>query len=267
MVYDYAYVQYGAAIVQSADSAASDSGRSEPDNVLISTNLELVVAAGCASLVRRVAVDVFCLTNPFPGYRAVIQRMRAVADTWMGVRALELAKHPGQTTLDERDTSNVSYDDDVCEICESLTAMLPSVRELRLGGFYRDYISREASGKLATRYAEQLQVLCSSHPIAVPHDRPFTRIRHVEICGSSVDGYRIPRINPSSIEYIKLDGFPANHLWTAFSTDSSSQVIEFPRLRTLRAIYSGARDNSSDESRTDGCKMVLRFPALKNLSV
>ncbi|KAJ2798307.1 hypothetical protein H4R21_003983 [Coemansia helicoidea] len=65
-----------------------------------------------------------------------------------------------------------------------------------------------------------------------------------------------------------LANLPSYHSWAPFSTDSNSQVIEFPKLKRLWAIYFTVnRDGGFAGRHRDGHPWRLHFPSLKTLNV
>ncbi|KAJ2806534.1 hypothetical protein H4R21_000828 [Coemansia helicoidea] len=267
LVYSRAFVQYKDGMQDddddgdvSDDDVSDDSPDVEgPTDVTVKTNLGLVAMAGCARTVKRVHIDVRFLANPLPGWREVIQRMRAVAREWRAVELI-IAMNPDSSHSDSDSVDETEYADDIAEVGDALAALVP--------GIDPNPIARSLYGRLASHYADQLEWLDSEHPIPLPPDCQFTRLRKVAINCEFEDDYQLPQMAVGELVKMSLDNASANHSWASFSSDSSSQTIEFPKLRQLYAGYhAGYLESGTSGGHRDGHPWRLLFPNLKRLNI
>ncbi|KAJ2776751.1 hypothetical protein H4R18_005500, partial [Coemansia javaensis] len=123
-------------------------------------------------------------------------------------------------------------------------------------------------GQLAAVYANQLHGLSSDIPIIVPRGHRFTQLLGAHICYGDGNDYQHLRVDPASIMFLTLTGWPSSHSWAPFSAGDGTRAIEFPSLRTLSVTYTdGNAANGADMHRPDGRPWRLHFPALESLAV
>ncbi|KAJ2716317.1 hypothetical protein H4R19_000717 [Coemansia spiralis] len=231
------------------------------ENVDIETNLHQFAAMGWSvESTQEVVVDVHYHANPFPGLQAVNAWMRKQANEWRDVSTLKLTLHPATTPTKKRDCNVSIYDVAIGDCCCALAALMPEVRELDFGGKKKNYLAGPLFGRLAALYANQLQVLHSTHPVIAPSDCRFAQLKVVRICKGNYRGYQLPRMDPAAIESLVLLGFHAEHSWSAFANSSEDKEIEFPSLRSLAVSYVPPLEGD-----VIGQQHTLRFPVLEYL--
>ncbi|KAJ2715928.1 hypothetical protein H4R19_000929 [Coemansia spiralis] len=267
MVYNHAFVQYGDKPVYGAP-LARDTDVEEPSDVAVITNLDLIAIVDGASAVKSMTLDVHCLVNPFPGWRSIIQKMRTVSTAWRVVE-LNVAMHRSVFGFGFGDNNGevAKYTDDIAEVGDALAALVPDVRRLNCGGT-NNPVARLLYGRLAEHYADNLQLLKSDHPISVPLNRQFTRLQKVDMDFDHVADYQLPRMASGELVDMSLLSGPPNHSWASFSTDSSSRMVEFTKLKSLFVAYHAIyKENGVVVRHRDGHPWELRFPSLEGLSV
>ncbi|KAJ2716486.1 hypothetical protein H4R19_000625 [Coemansia spiralis] len=257
LVFSVVFVAYGTTVAIGPHHGPL---AAEPEADVIMTNLDLVAAAGCAAVVRKVTVDVIYKANPFPGLRALLEKLRTLAGEWSHVRHLFLGMHPGARARNDGHVSPADHETDLREMVDALAALFPAVRKLQTGGAENIPFLRELFGSLAGVYADQLQELVTDH-ITLPHGRWFAQLKRAVLYNDCEHDFELPRMNPDTIEELELLRFHPNHVWSSFAPSDGSQTIEFPRLRHLRMDY------SSLLLRADQRTWVLRFPALQKLRI
>ncbi|KAJ2803312.1 hypothetical protein H4R21_002082 [Coemansia helicoidea] len=188
MVYDCVIVQDGHQPEDLLGWSMRDLDAEAPPDFFTKTNLDLVAMVGRVHAVRRAQVDVRCLANPFPGWREVIQRMRAVASVW-AVTELEFAIHPFDHNFGDSNTDMVKYADDIAEVGDALVGLMPDVCRLKCGGPNHNPIARPLFVRLASHYADQLQWLDSCYPMSLPLGCLFTKLKKFHINYDLVEGY------------------------------------------------------------------------------
>ncbi|KAJ2801683.1 hypothetical protein H4R21_002705, partial [Coemansia helicoidea] len=267
MVCGHVYVQYGDRPTRGDGTFIRSPSAAEPADVAVKTNLDLIAMAGCARAVRRVQVDVHYMANPFQGWREVVQRMRAVATSWRAVE-LTVAMHPVFSALDASSVDLARHADDIAEVSDALAALVPGVRRLECGGTGNSPVARSLYGRLASHYADQLQRLLSRHPIAVPPDCRFARLKKLDISYDRAAGYRLPQMAAGELVDMRLLHWPPSHSWAPFSTGRDSRVVAFAELKRLRVVYGGARlEDGAALRHRGGHPWKLHFPSLKHLDV
>ncbi|KAJ1720243.1 hypothetical protein LPJ61_006190, partial [Coemansia biformis] len=203
---------------------------SESENVEVATSLNLVDDVGGADAVRRVVIELNYVSNPFPGFKAVIDRLGKVACNWEKVQTLEVEMRPDIGHSNSRHASVADHATDIIEVGDALAMMFSEASKLKLSGTCVNPIARALYGRLSGWYTDQLQELCSIYPVVLAHDRPFTQLRNVSIQGEGIPGYQPPRMATGSLESLTLDGFYNYHSWASFAADGDSRIVEFPKL-------------------------------------
>ncbi|KAJ2807316.1 hypothetical protein H4R21_000530 [Coemansia helicoidea] len=267
-VYSHAFVQYGDHPTRVASLPIRIGAAEEPTDVVVKTNLDLITMAGYASAVKRVQIDVHCLANPFPGWREVIQRMRAVATEWRAVQ-LTATMHPDFYSFNGSSNADTTYYmDDIAEVADALAALMPDVCRLECAGVNRCSIARSLYGRLASHYAGQLRRLDSQHLIAVLQGCLFTKLRRFHIdYGRGID-YQLPHMASGELVDMSLVNGPANHSWASFSTNSGSRTIEFAKLKRLYVEYGSTyRGDGAAVRHCDGHPWGLYFTGLERLFI
>ncbi|KAJ2794762.1 hypothetical protein H4R21_005375 [Coemansia helicoidea] len=266
MVYNCVIVQYG---YQPKGRASQymrglDAG---PTDVAVRTNLDLIAMVGRAHAVRRAQVDVRCVANPFPGWREVIQRMRAVATVW-AVTELDVAINPVDYRFDDSNIDMAKYTDDIVEVGDALAGLMPDVCRLGCGGANPNPIAQSLSGRLATRYADQLRSLDCDYPVSLPLGCQLTKLKRFQMdCNFETD-YQLPQIASGELVDLRLDNGLCDHSWASFSTDSESQAIEFTNLKRLCELCNANyQDNRITVRHRDGHPWRLHFPSLTSLDL
>ncbi|KAJ2807689.1 hypothetical protein H4R21_000381 [Coemansia helicoidea] len=266
MVYNCVIVQYG----HQPDRRAGRSMRyldAEPTDAAVRTNLDLVATVGRVHAVRRAQVDVRCLANPFPGWREVIQRMRAVASVW-AVTELEFAIHPVDYRFDDSNIDMAKHTDDIAEVGDALVGLMPDVRRLECGGANPNPIAQSLSGRLASHYADQLRCLDSGYPMILPLGCQLTGLKRFHINYDLVPGYQLPQMTSGELVDMRLVNGPPDHSWASFSTNNDSWVIEFTNLKRLRVLYNADDEETGATARHgDGHPWELHFPSLTSLGI
>ncbi|KAJ2804194.1 hypothetical protein H4R21_001734 [Coemansia helicoidea] len=237
LVYDLVFVQYGDDLNPRSDSITRDPNVEEPTDTAVLTNLDLVAMVGCAGAVRHFDIEVHFLANPFPGWREVIQRMRAVAAKWR-VMELTLAMHPDFVQFDYRDVDMDKYANDIVEVGDALAALMPDVRHLECGGVKNNPIAHPLYGRVASHYADKLQQLSSGHPLVVPPGCRFMRLKEIDTHFGIAGEHQLPPMAGGEMVDMRLLYVPPHHSWESFSTDGDSQDIEFTNLKQLHVALS-----------------------------
>ncbi|KAJ2807770.1 hypothetical protein H4R21_000347 [Coemansia helicoidea] len=267
LVYRHVFVQYGDREKRRSGPFTHNPDVEEPTDVAVRTNLDLVALDGCVRAVKRVQIDVHFLVNPFPGWREVIQRMRAVAIKWR-VAELRVVIHADPHHFDGRNVDVAKYTDDIAETCDALAVLLPDVAHVEYGGVNNNLLARSLYGRLSSRYAGQLQRLLSYHPIATPLGCRYTGLKKVRINYDHVGDYQPPQMASGELVDLSLENAPANHSWASFSADGDSQDIEFTGLEKLHVSYSNVyEENGIAVRHRDGHPWKLHFPSLKSLEI
>ncbi|KAJ2800731.1 hypothetical protein H4R21_003058, partial [Coemansia helicoidea] len=241
LVYNRAFVQHGQHPEPASGLLTRDPNVEEPTDVAVKTNLDLIAANGCVRAVRRIDINVHCLTNPFPGWREAIQRIGSVATRWRVVE-LMVAMHPRSRRFEARNVDMAKFADDIAEVGDALAALMPDVRRLDCRGEFEEpfagsvcgRLARPLYGRLAVHYADQLQVFNSIHPITVPRDCQFPRLKKFSANYERIAGYQLPQMASGELVDVCLLNGSSNHSWASFSADSDSQVIEFTKLKKLK---------------------------------
>ncbi|KAJ2779530.1 hypothetical protein H4R18_003966 [Coemansia javaensis] len=225
-----------ALLVDIATSAHGTDG--ELEDAKTTTNLGLVVAAGCVHAVKRVDISVYFKANPIPGLSAVVQLMRTAAERWEGVGRLSIAVHPDGRAFDEDSIGAAEHEDDTKPICAALAATMPAVRSLDLGGYSNNNpISWTLYGRLAVLYSDQLQGIDAGCPVVVPLGCTLEQLRAVSIAYRGEIGHPRTRMDLTSIASLTLESWPPNHPWTLFGPDNGSGAIVFSGLKALDILY------------------------------
>ncbi|KAJ1720306.1 hypothetical protein LPJ61_006182, partial [Coemansia biformis] len=181
MVYNHVYVQYGDRIQREPGMHRYDDDLKEPEVVTMKTNVDLIAAAGCVGMVTSAAIDVHCMSNPFPGLRKVVEAMSTAASMWGRVEALKISLHP-EAFYSFRNSVNVEdYEADINEVANALAALMPKLHKLDLNGVNSNPFANMLFGQLAGHYTEQLQEIHSRHPIVVPSNCQFKCLKSVDI--------------------------------------------------------------------------------------
>ncbi|KAJ2798798.1 hypothetical protein H4R21_003789 [Coemansia helicoidea] len=266
LVYNAVFVKYRDDSDSDDDASIDSQTREETTNVVIKTNLDLVAMVSHAHAVKRVRIDVHCLTNPLPGWQEVIQRMRTAASKW---RVVELAvdMQPDEHSYDGNVVDMANYADEVAEVSDMLTTLMPDVRSLECGS-NRSPISQSLWGRLASHYAEQLQRFESHRPMILPLDCQFVKLKMFHTNYNYVNGYQLPHVASGELVEVSLVYGPPNHSWASFSADNDSWAIEFPNLTKLCVEYHSVYlENEIAVRHRDGHPWRLHFPSLKVLYI
>ncbi|KAJ1725321.1 hypothetical protein LPJ61_005654, partial [Coemansia biformis] len=206
---------------------------SESENVDVATSLNLVDDVGGADAVRRVVIELNYVSNPFPGFKAVIDRLGEVACNWEKVQTLDVEMRPDIGHSNSHHASVADHATDIIEVGDALAMMFSEASKLKLSGTCVNPIATALYGRLSGWYTDQLQELCSIYPVVLAHDRPFTQLRNVSIQGEGIPGYQPPHMATGSLESLTLDGFYNYHSWASFAPDGDSRIVEFPKLTGL----------------------------------
>ncbi|KAJ2712820.1 hypothetical protein H4R19_002560 [Coemansia spiralis] len=264
MVYANAHIQYGGGSQYKGRLPVSEE---EPADVMVKTNLDLIAKVGCARAVKRIQIAINCLANPFPGWRDILHRMRAVESQWRVVE-LNIAMHPNHRRDDPRRLDVAKHADDIAEVGDALVGLMPDVRRLICDESTIGPIEDLLYGRLAGCYAGQLQGLNCCNTISMPPECQLTRLQAALINHRHGADYPLPRIASGELIDLALANIPASHSWAPFSTGSDSRVIEFTKLKTLSTrYYSVAENNGAPVRHRDGHPWELHFPSLAKLSI
>ncbi|KAJ2695304.1 hypothetical protein H4R19_005849, partial [Coemansia spiralis] len=231
-----------------------------PENVELKCTRRSVGNVNFSVGVTGVSVEVYYDDSPFPRLKAVIARMQKESDEWMSVVRLKLVLKPDNMPTKKRDCNVAVYDDDIEKVCRALRMLMPQLRELEFGGRSKNILAGPLFGRLAAVYADQLQVLNSTLPVLPPSDCRFAKLTDVMLSKGSYRGYQLPRMDPTTIETLMLDGFHAEHSWLAFANSDDDTEIEFPSLRRLAVSYLPPLEGD-----IIGQQLTLRFPELEEL--
>ncbi|KAJ2779958.1 hypothetical protein H4R18_003704 [Coemansia javaensis] len=269
-----------AAVYSGVDICYGDSGRgsgsdddhassapSEPDDAEITTNLDLVVSAGCVQTVKQMSITVYYRTNPFPGLDAVIRLMRGAAEEWRGVRQLDVSVLATGHLLGLR-ANAADHKAEIKQTSAALAATMPGVCRVFFDSNYLGSAVQEFGGRLAVLYSDQLESLLSRHPVIVPPDHTFGQLKRVSIEYGGVISYQHPRVDPARLVSLGLEWWPVDHSWAPFSADNGSKTIEFPSLKRLNVMYQPADvADDAEAGCRDGRPWELHFPELERLCV
>ncbi|KAJ2782631.1 hypothetical protein H4R18_002151 [Coemansia javaensis] len=251
-----------------SDDGHASSAADEPNDAKVTTDLDLVVAAGCVQAVKQVRIFVYCKASPLPGLDAAVRLMRAAAGVWRGARQLEISTFPTNHALARR-VNAADHQDGIRQTIASLAATMPGIRRVSFKGYIASPVVRELDGQLAVLYSGQLEGLLSQHPIAVPPDHTFRHLGSVSIWyDGSGPSYQHPGVDPTRLVSLELESWPPNNTWAPFSADGDSGAIEFPSLRRLTATSCTNHVVDSVEARhRDSHPWKLHFPRLNRLHV
>ncbi|KAJ2794688.1 hypothetical protein H4R21_005410 [Coemansia helicoidea] len=265
MVYNCVFVKFGE-YLESREDPHNPLLEAPPD-VLVKTNLDLVAMVGRARAVKRVEIDVFCLGDPFPWWRDIIQRMRAVASKWRVVELRVITYSQSYESI-HSDRAVDQFADDVAETCDALTTLMPDVNHLECDIHYSNAIAQLLYGRLASLYAKQLLWFDSEDSIITPPGCQFPGLKWLRLKHRSLAGHQFPQIASGGLVNLRLFGGLPNQSWMPFSTDDDSQVIEFTNLKRLHVVRSDPRpyDDGTVHYR-DGHPWELHFPSLESLSI
>ncbi|KAJ2708835.1 hypothetical protein H4R19_004552, partial [Coemansia spiralis] len=267
MAYNKLYVRYGAVPNLVSGTYSCYVAASEPTDVVVATNLDLIVAAGCVHMVRTAKIDVHFVANPFPGFKCIIRRMSAAANNWR-ILSLSVAMHPDTFRFNSEYVDMDKHADDIAEIGGAIATLLPKLRNLECGGASRNCFARTLYGHIAGLYTEQLRSINSQHPIYLPQNRRLRALNNVHIEYVHGINHRLPNMESGELVSLSLFDGPPNHSWAPFSTDSSSRVIEFTNLRKLRVMYGEVyKDQGVAVHQADGHPWELRLPSLAHLEI
>ncbi|KAJ2712068.1 hypothetical protein H4R19_002949, partial [Coemansia spiralis] len=125
MVYRHAFIHYGK-VPAFEGPVTTSTDMAEPAGVPVKTSLDLIAAAGCASAVKCIQIKIYCVLSPFPGWRDVIRRMRALATKW-SVAELTVEMYPDCIHYEHRNGDVSTYADDFAEVINALAALMPAV--------------------------------------------------------------------------------------------------------------------------------------------
>ncbi|KAJ2776315.1 hypothetical protein H4R18_005739 [Coemansia javaensis] len=269
VVYSGVFVRYGECRCRRPCTQA-EAVVEDPGCATISTNLGLVASAGYAGAAGWADIRVRCRVSPLAALRDIIQQLRSIASKWDGVRSLEIVLSP-ESPPPAPPPDQADCGGDIEQLADALYTLMPRVRELVLGGAGGGGTPPVGAlyGRLAALCAGRLQVLDSTCPVAVPDSVEFGRLRDVDT------SCRLPCMRPDALETLALQDVPAHSSWwDAFSTNTRSRTIRFPRLRSLRLAYS-ADPSSEDDDDDDNSGVATRrrgpqrlcFPALDELHI
>ncbi|KAJ2712160.1 hypothetical protein H4R19_002898 [Coemansia spiralis] len=216
----------------------------------------------CPEVAHRVVMYVHYRSNPLPGLQAVMTAMREGAEQWKFVRNLRLNLHPATGPAKSCNCDDSVDEGAIDEVCNALAALMPEINELEFDCNGNNSLAGPFFGRLAALYAGQLQVLHSTHPVVAPSDCLFVQLKDVSISKNECQGYQLPRMNPATIETLELDGFSAEHTWSAFAESNEDRSVRFPKLLYLRVSYSPPLEGD-----VVGLQHKLQFPALEKLYV
>ncbi|KAJ2772054.1 hypothetical protein IWQ57_001933, partial [Coemansia nantahalensis] len=246
--------------------------RGGPASEPVKTNVDLFAAAGCAGMAKIAAVDVYCVSNPLPGFMDVVSRLQAAAAAaarkWGGVRRLEVAIHTNLATR--------AHDDEVAgdghelrHVADMLAAAMPRVRHLSLGGMGGSAAAALLYGRVAGVYASQLQSIQCRCPISVAPGCRFTRLKDVHASYGLAGDWQLPQMNPAELTTLTLHGWTSTHWWASFGAGNGAGEIAFPELRELNVACcpQTVQDSVVEAAHVDGHPRTLHFPRLRVLRI
>ncbi|KAJ2712816.1 hypothetical protein H4R19_002562 [Coemansia spiralis] len=248
MAYDAVFIKCG---------TQGKSRENGPENVDITTSLDLIIGAKCCHLARELRIDLHFQADPLPGFKAAISRLREACDEWVGVRKLLIGLHLEKWVPNYRGPLAVDREDDIGSISSDLAVLLPGVREICIGGYKQSGATGELLGRLVGLYSHQLQVLHSKHALTMPQDRVFNRLRDVSIGGVFPGPCRLTKLsvggaNPPPLDLFTYTGL--THLSLSMPTsvdDVMSHIRTQPRLVSLEIDNLSLADIQADFSIPD----------------
>ncbi|KAJ2776220.1 hypothetical protein H4R18_005785 [Coemansia javaensis] len=268
IVHSGAFIQYG----NESDRRGSKSGTRhrairEPKRAKTTTNLDLVVSAGCAHAVKRMDISVYCRANPIPGLGAAVRLMCMAAEKWKSTRGLAISVHPDGRVFDGSTIDTTEYQDDIRRTCAALAAALPAVRSLCFGDYYNNNpISWVLYGELAALCSGRLQRIDARCPIIMPLGCMLEHLGAVSICYRGRIGHQHSRMDLSSLASLTLANWPPDHSWAPFGPDNGSGALVFSGLKTLNVTYDAPNIwMGPDALHPDGPSWALHFPNLDRL--
>ncbi|KAJ2714732.1 hypothetical protein H4R19_001569 [Coemansia spiralis] len=249
----------------SVDFPATGSGGSNgaTTNAVYTTNLDLVVSAGCMDLVRCVRVGVARPSYGIDELALAATVLREAKAEWPAVKSLEVAGNWITPSVFVRD--NVPDAESIQRVLDALVAVVPNVCTLLTGG--RSHIApvRCLFQALAERYQRQLQSVHFTFPMDPQEDVQFTRLQRLFINRLSFSDWAIPRIDPAALVKLKITDLDPMHSWTSFGADDNSPSIEFPVLRHLQLVYNNFASDPQPAASGEASTPKLHFPQLQTI--
>ncbi|KAJ2784254.1 hypothetical protein H4R18_001242 [Coemansia javaensis] len=154
----------------------------------------------------------------------------------------------------------------VCRRLRALAlAVVYSTASIQFGDNGGDSTAVQFQGNVR-HYAGQLRVLRSDFPVIVPPGVALRKLESVYIPRTSNGDDQGLRVDPAELRVLRLNAWPENHSWAAFSADGDeSQDIWFPRVQVLDLIRN--KSVMASGSNKSGHAGRLHFPELKVLAV
>ncbi|KAJ2780273.1 hypothetical protein H4R18_003547 [Coemansia javaensis] len=244
----------------------------EPESAAVRSNLDLVVSADCAHVVRRVDIAVHYVTEPFYGLGGIIRMMRTAAERWGWVRDLVVVLAAKYDMADELSANLDLYNVGIDRVAAALEAMMPGVRRLRLGEAGAEYVNAEFCGRLAGLYSDRLACIDARCPLAVPPGPAFGQLARLSVRHGAMSESLLSRVDPAAIVKLRLPHWPPHGAWGAPGAEggggSSPRTIEFSSLRELCVRSTSCRMlDGPGPQHSDRGPWVLRLPSLQKMTV
>ncbi|KAJ1719509.1 hypothetical protein LPJ61_006297, partial [Coemansia biformis] len=93
----------------------------------------------------------------------------------------------------------------------------------------------------------------------------FTQLKEAHINCNHVSSYQFPLMDTSMLEKLVLGGTQHTRAWAHFSSDSTSQVVEFPVLKHLQLTRTGYEDRAAGLHNEHPWQ--LQFPMLRDIFI
>ncbi|KAJ2713508.1 hypothetical protein H4R19_002210 [Coemansia spiralis] len=236
-------------------TSSGQPGRSvtiDSDSPRVTTNLDLIAAAGCTNIVKDVLIYVKYVKAPLAGLAMAVEQMGRATMHWGRVNRLQ---------LDFAGIVRDNHDNTVAfqSLARALLGMCPGVRNLQTDSLA---ISSSVDGLFAllvAGYASQLREF-HGRTGPLPAGVAFNQLERLTLSLRESDGLPPQSVDTGRLRHLQLDSLPLSFSWDMF-TSNGSQGIVFPELVSLSIDYVWLALVNPQ------CLLRLHFPKLQTAKV
>ncbi|KAJ2802606.1 hypothetical protein H4R21_002352 [Coemansia helicoidea] len=249
-------------------SGTADAGPDDQCRAKVSTNLDLVVAAGVSHLVREVFIATEFVAILSPTFWWIIGRMRSAAPVWSRVDSFIVVPASTQWDMNLRRIEAGNDMTEILAIGDALAELMPGLRKLDLGVYCLLPKIGEMCGHMAGRVASQLLTFTAWDTMYRREDCRLDAIRDLRMWNKGATGWRSPRISADTLERLDMVQCIDDNLCSFIDTNSgTNRTIVFRKLKSLRfwpLSYHGTNRIGADAR---PYHQRLHLPALRKLGV